>query len=140
MVVSRTFFKCVTSYLLERCPLRVDLLLNATRIDFKERFSKTYSSVEYFIFRFPSLLNHLDINSVHDQFLSYQTMREEDISVSLMLMVVFAMLGKLSYRHYYITSNIKHNTVMFITNRITYNFISLIEVPVNIFMMYVCVN
>ena len=140
MVVSRTFFECVTSYLLERCPLRVDLLLNATWIDFKERFSKTFSSVEDFIFRFPSLLNHLDINSVHDQFLSYQTMREEDISVSLMLMVVFAMLGKLSYRHYYITSSIKHNTVMFITNSIAYNFISLIEVPVNIFMMYMCVN
>ena len=108
MVVSRTFLECVTSYFLERCPLRVDLLLNATRIDFKERFSKTFSSVEYFIFRFPSLLNHLDINSVHDQFLSYQTMTEEDISVSLMLMVVFAMLGKLSYRHYYIIS--QHQT------------------------------
>ena len=67
-------------------------------------------------------------------------MREEDISVSLMLMVVFAMLGKLSYRRYYITSSIKHNTVMFITNSIAYNFISLIEVPVNIFMMYMCVN
>ena len=70
MVVSRTFFERVASYLLERCPLRVDLLPNATWIDFKERLSKTFSSVEYFIFRFPSLLNHLDIDSVHDQFLS----------------------------------------------------------------------
>ena len=77
------FSECVTSYLLKWCPLRDDLSLNATWIDFRQRLSKTFSSVEYFVSRFPSLLNHLDMDSVNDQFLSYQTMREEDVPVSL---------------------------------------------------------
>lgn len=79
----RTFLKRVTSYLLEWCPLRDDLLLNATWIDFHQRLNRTFSSVEYFVSRFPSILEHLNMDSVNDQFLSYQTMREEDIPDSL---------------------------------------------------------
>jgi hypothetical protein len=79
----RTFFKCVTSYLLEWCPLRDDMLLNATWIDLHQRLNKTFSSVEYFISRFPSILGHLNMDLVNDQFLNYQIMREEDIPDSL---------------------------------------------------------
>ena len=59
--------------------MREDLLLNSTWIDFKQRLSKTFSSVEYFVSRF----HHIDMDSVNDQFLTYQTMREEDIPASL---------------------------------------------------------
>ena len=67
----RRFFESVTSYLLKWCPLKDDLLLNATWIDFKQRLNSTFSSVEYFIARFPSLLSHLNKDLVNDQFLSY---------------------------------------------------------------------
>ena len=70
------FFESVTSYLLKWCPLKDDLLLNATWIDFKQRLNSTFSSVEYFIARFPSLLSHLNKDLVNDQFLSYQLMIE----------------------------------------------------------------
>ena len=78
----RRFFESVTSYLLKWCPLKDDLLLNATWIDFKQRLNSTFSSVEYFIARFPSLLSHLNKDLVNDQFLSYQLMSDRDIPPS----------------------------------------------------------
>ena len=80
---TRKFFNCVTSYLLKWCPLRDDLLINASWIDFDKRLNKTFSSVEYFISRYPSFFENLNMDLVNEQFLSYQIMSEEDIPHSL---------------------------------------------------------
>ena len=61
------------------------MLLNATWIDFKQRLSKTFASVGYFVSRFPFLLDQLDMDLVNDQFLTYQIMKEEDIPASLQM-------------------------------------------------------
>lgn len=65
--------------MLKWCPLREDLLVYATWIDFTQRLECTFSSVEYFLRRYPYILSEIDIDSVNEEFLSYQTMVEEDI-------------------------------------------------------------
>ena len=69
--------------MLKWCPLRDDLLINASWIDFHQRLNRTFSSVEYFISRYPSFFENLNMDLVNEQFLSYQIMSEEDIPHSL---------------------------------------------------------
>ncbi len=79
MKVFESFFEKATGYLLKWCPLQDSLLINATWIGFNQRLNQTFSSVQFFISRFPSLLGDLNI----DQFLSYQIMSEKDIPDTL---------------------------------------------------------
>ena len=76
---ARIFFEKATSYLLKWCPLREELLINATWIDFTQRLQSTFSSVEYFIHRYPCIFPNFDIDKVNEEFLCYKTMVEEDI-------------------------------------------------------------
>ena len=55
------------------------MLINATWVDFTRRLECTFSSVEYFLRRYPCIFTDFDIDKVNDEFLSYQTMVREDI-------------------------------------------------------------
>ena len=55
------------------------MLINATWVDFTRRLECTFSSVEYFLRRYPCIFTDFDIDKVNDEFLSYQTMVKEDI-------------------------------------------------------------
>ncbi len=76
---ARSFLQEAVSYLLKWCPLHEDLLVNASWIDFTRRLECTFSSVEYFLRRYPYIFSDLDIDKVNEEFLRYQTMIEEDI-------------------------------------------------------------
>lgn len=73
------FFQSATSYLLKWIPLREDLLINAIWIDFMQRLECTFSSVEYFLHRYPYIFTDCDMDRVNEEFLTYQTMVPEDI-------------------------------------------------------------
>jgi len=77
-----TFFKAAKSfsiraveYLLKWCPLRDELLSNATWLDFEHKLQKNFDSVEFFVLKYKQIFSDMSI----EQFLNYQLLTEEDI-------------------------------------------------------------
>ena len=82
----RVFFSAVkgfcikaTEYLLRWCPLEDELLANATWLTFEQRLQKSFSSVEYFVLRYPELFPDMNVDKLNEQFLNYQLFPEDEI-------------------------------------------------------------
>ena len=70
---------CAASYLIKWCPMKEELLLHATWLDFEQRLQKSFISVEYFIHRFPKIFASIDIDRLNDKFINYQPLSPSDI-------------------------------------------------------------
>ena len=79
----RAFLVCATEYLLKWCPLNDELLLHVVWVGFEGRLEKTFSSVEYIVCRFHSLFTDLNMDRLHEQYLSYQLLLDEDVPNSV---------------------------------------------------------
>ena len=73
------FFQTAFLYLLKWCPFQEDLLVNAQWIDFTKRHECTFNAVEYFIHRYPSIFQNIDLDKLNEEFLAYQSMSQNDI-------------------------------------------------------------
>ena len=56
-----------------------EIVHHATWLEFEHRLDKPFSSVEYFIVRYSSILMSIDLNKLEAQFLNYQLVDEEQI-------------------------------------------------------------
>ena len=61
------------------CPLKDELLLNAIWLDFEKRLEKSFSSVEYFVLKYPQIFPGVHLDQLQEQFLNYQLLSEADI-------------------------------------------------------------
>ena len=75
----RAFYVRATDYLLKWYPLQDKLLVHATWIDFEHRLEWNFSSVEYFIGLYPNVFVDMNMEKLHEQFISYQLLVAEDI-------------------------------------------------------------
>ena len=76
------FFTTTIQYALDTYPFKVELLLHFKCVDFEKRESPTFSSIEYFIHRYPHLESFRDphvIDTIQQQFISYQLLEDTDI-------------------------------------------------------------
>ena len=72
-------FLQTTEYLLKWSPFSDELIRHATWIDYKQRLASSFTSVEFFVGKYPLILNDIDIDKLHEQFLNYQTFDEDDL-------------------------------------------------------------
>lgn len=83
---ARAFLVKATEYLLKWCPLQDELLHHATWIDFTNRLNKHFSSVEYFVHKYPTMFeDDLNMDCLNEQFLTYQLLKKEDIPRHLLV-------------------------------------------------------
>ena len=75
----RAFFIRAVEYLLKWCPLQDELLIHSTWIDFTRWSERNFSSVEYFINLYPNVFVGMNMEKLHEQFVSYQLLVTEDI-------------------------------------------------------------
>lgn len=68
-----------TEYLLQWCPFDDEVLTHATWLDFENRLEKSFLSVEYFVHRFPHILENVDTEQLNEQFIAYRTLLPEEI-------------------------------------------------------------
>ena len=80
---ARKFFVCAAAYLLKWCPLEEDLLIHATWLDFERRLEKNFTSIEYFIHRFPTLLGSVNLDKLNEEFINYQMLSSSDIPTTI---------------------------------------------------------
>jgi len=76
---AKAFFIKATEYLLKWCPLKDELLVNTTWLDFEKRLEKNFS-VEYFVLKYHDMFSGVSIDQLNVQFLNYQLFSEADIS------------------------------------------------------------
>ena len=76
---AKVFFIKATEYLLKWCPLKDELLVNATWLDFERRLEKNFSFVEYFVLKYHDIFSGMNIDQLNEQFLNYQLISEADI-------------------------------------------------------------
>ena len=76
---ARDFLATACDYLIKWCPFQEEIVHHATWLDFEHRLDKPFSSVEYFIVRYSSILTSIDLNKLEAQFLNYQLVDEEQI-------------------------------------------------------------
>ena len=76
---AKAFLIRASEYLLQWCPLEDELLMHATWLDFQHRLEKTFTSVEYFVMKYPHIFPDMDLERRSEQFLNYQLLMEEDI-------------------------------------------------------------
>ena len=53
--------------------------MHAARLDFQHRLEKTFTSVEYFVVKYPHIFPDMDLERLSEQFLNYKMLMEEDI-------------------------------------------------------------
>ena len=80
---TRTFFRIAYLYLLKWCPFKEELLIHVEWVDFTKRLQCTFSSVEYIVCRYSTLFENVDMDKLNDEFLSYQTMGDNDIPLDV---------------------------------------------------------
>ena len=76
------FFTTTLQYALDTYPFKDELLQHCKCVNFEKRESVTFSSIEYFIHRYPHLESFRDaqvINTLQQQFISYQLLEDSDI-------------------------------------------------------------
>ena len=76
---ARDFLATACDYLIIWCPFQEEIVHHAAWLDFEHRLDKPFSSVEYFIVRYSSILTSIDLNKLEAQFLNYQLVDEEQI-------------------------------------------------------------
>jgi len=75
----RAFYVRAVEYLLKWCPFTDDLLKHSTWINFEHRAERNFSSVEFFISLYPKLFVNMNMEELHDQFISYQLLVTDDV-------------------------------------------------------------
>ena len=76
------FFTTTIQYALNTYPFKDELLLHCKCVDFEKRESARFSSIKYFIYRYPHLESFRDpqvIDTIQQQFISYQLLEDSDI-------------------------------------------------------------
>ncbi|XP_041348870.1 uncharacterized protein LOC121368275 [Gigantopelta aegis] len=68
----RRFYSAACTYIVSKCPLDSELLLCAEVADVSLRKTEQFSSVEYFVNKFPSLLGGRKMDDLEMEFLHYQ--------------------------------------------------------------------
>ena len=76
---TRAFFIRATEYLLKWCPLKDELLINATWLDFENRLQKSFPCVEYFVLKYQHIFSGMNIDELNEQFLDYQLLPDDAI-------------------------------------------------------------
>ena len=76
---TRAFFIRATEYLLKWFPLKDELLINATWLDFENRQQKSFSCVENFVFKYDHIFSGIKIDELNEQFLNYQLLPDNAI-------------------------------------------------------------
>lgn len=76
----KAFFFRATEYIIKWCPFKEELLTHSTWLDFEHRLEKSFNSVEYFVLRYPQILQGINIDVLNEQFLNYQLIEEKDIT------------------------------------------------------------
>ena len=81
----RSFYEAAVGYILAKFPLKDDILLHARVINFEKCENSTFSSVEYFLERYTSVLAFSDSEKkLHfNEFVNYQLFEEENIPQSV---------------------------------------------------------
>ena len=79
----RAFFVQTAKYLLQWCPFSDELIKRATWIDFRQRLSLSFTSVEFFVGTYSEILNDTDMDKLNEQFIQCQTFNEHDIPESV---------------------------------------------------------
>ena len=77
------FFRTAYLYLLKWCPFEEELLIHVEWVDFTKHLQCTFSSVEYIVCRYSTLFENVDMDKLNDEFLSYQTMGDDDIPLDV---------------------------------------------------------
>ena len=72
----RAFFVQTAEYLLQWCPFSDELIKHATWIDFSQRLSSSFTSVEFFVGTYSENLNDMDMDELNEQFIQYQTLMD----------------------------------------------------------------
>lgn len=75
----REFFVHTTAYLLKWAPFSDELIKHATWIDYNQRLDSSFTSVEFFVGKYPLILKDIDLDKLHEQFLDYQIFDEVDL-------------------------------------------------------------
>ena len=73
------FYCSVTKYGLEKLPLCDEVLMHSAFVNFITRESCEFADVEFFIERFRLRFSCEDLNSLQEEFISYQLLNEDDI-------------------------------------------------------------
>jgi hypothetical protein len=79
---ARMFYMQAMAYSLSNLPLKDDLLINASFVNFKKRADVKFSQVEYFVLRFNDLLPFNmpeQLDRLLEEFTEYQLLAESDI-------------------------------------------------------------
>ena len=76
------YFKAAFQYVLSKFPLNDELLKHARWINFQKRSQAKWESVEYFLSRFQSALNTVNIDELYDEFCDYKSLTDEDIGLT----------------------------------------------------------
>ena len=80
---AREFLIKAIEYLLATCPFQDEILCHATWIDFKNRLEQRFTSVEYFVHRYPEFFDGINMDHLNEQFLNYQLLLKEDVPSEL---------------------------------------------------------
>lgn len=77
------FYSSVTKYGLDKLPLSDEVLMHSVFVNFTERESCEFESVEFFVEQFRLNLSSKDLNELQEEFLAYQLLDESDIPKSV---------------------------------------------------------
>lgn len=77
------FYSSVTKYGLDKLPLSDEVLMHSVFVNFTERESCEFESVEFFVEQFRPNLSSQDLNELQEEFLAYQPLDESDIPKSV---------------------------------------------------------
>lgn len=78
---AREYFKAAFQYVLSKFPINDELLKHTRWINVQKRSQAKWENVEYFLSRFQSALNTVNIDEMYDKFCDYQSLTDEDIGV-----------------------------------------------------------
>ncbi|XP_066020951.1 uncharacterized protein [Pocillopora verrucosa] len=81
LTAAHEYFKAAFQYVLSKFPITDELLKHARWINVQKRSQAKWESVEYFLSRFKSALNTVNIDEMYDEFRDYQSLTDEDIGV-----------------------------------------------------------
>ena len=81
LTAAREYFKAAFQYVLSKFPITDELLKHARWINVQKRSQAKWESVEYFLSRFQSALNTVNIDEMYDEFRDFQSLTDEDIGL-----------------------------------------------------------
>lgn len=96
------YFKSSLNYILNKFPLRDELIQNAVWVNVPARIDAEWQNVEYFYDRFQAVFQGIPVGSLYEEFCDYQTLTDADICVDAWkaAKVVEAVEGDAEIFHY----------------------------------------